>query len=390
MPLTALLIYASLLVSSLVANAFVPLAPVFADELGLSATETGVALAASTIPLLMAAGLLGVLSDRTSARTLTIHSSVLLTSMAAAQAFAFDFWSLVVARLLFGVGLALVWTAGLAWLAQLSAASRRPRALSWTIAVAGAGVAAGPVYAGVLANRASLEAPFLIGAAGCAVIGVGLALSRAGEVTSEAGPLVRETLRSIWATPLLLGGIVAISLGGVATSSANLLVPYQLTQNGHSIETVGLLLSISSALFAVACAWVAHQGVRVASLRSAGVAAAILALAFIPVIASTSTEAVTGFLFLRVPAWALLSTIPYALCAIGAMRASLGYGAVIGVLTQFWAVTAALGPIAAGAIVESGGTQWAYAVLALSCAASALWLVSPRPIRGLPHTVEEA
>ena len=63
---------------------------------------------------------------------------------------------------------------------------------------------------------------------------------------------------------------------------------------------------------------------------------------------TTATVALLVFVIVRGPAWATVSTLPYPLGAIGAERAGIGYGTVVGVLNVAWGGSNALGPVLAG------------------------------------------
>ena len=121
-------------------------------------TSLGLAFAAGTIPLLAAAAPLGALGDRMSPRTLTIMAGWLLVVGSAGHAVAFDFTSLVLARLVSGLGIAVIWTTGLAWLATLGSGRTRSRALSGSATAAGAGVSIGPLYGGLVGELFTVAA----------------------------------------------------------------------------------------------------------------------------------------------------------------------------------------------------------------------------------------
>jgi MFS family permease len=370
---TSVTVYALLLVSTLVSNSFVPLAPSFAQRLSLSATQTGAALALATVPLLLASAAIGALSDRVSGRSLTITASVLLMVTAVGHGFPFAFWWLLVVRFCFGIGNALLWTAGLAWLAETMPAGRQSRALGSTVAVAAVGAATAPALAGVLADHFGLAIPFLAEGVMLAVVTAALAAAPSSKREEREATAVVQSLRAL-RTPLIVAGMLAFVLSGVVTGAANLLVPLQLRTNGLSAAEVGAVLSAASVLFTIGSATIARLGDRAASFRVGAAAAALMAFALLPVVFSTSTAATVAFVLLRVPAWAFLSTAPYVFVAIGATRAGLGLGAAIGSVTQVWALASSLSPVIAGALAEEAGVRWAYVWIAL-VAATTVWLL---------------
>jgi hypothetical protein len=139
---------------------------------------------------------------------------------------------------------------------------------------------------------------------------------------------------------------------------------------------VGLILTLTTMLFTLCSAAVVAIGDRAASVKAAAAGALLLGLACALVVLSTSTPATIAFLLARVPAWALLATTPYALIAVFAGRSQLGYGAVIGIVTQIWAAAASFSPIATAAVLEAASGQVAYLLLAIVASGVALWLLT--------------
>src|SRR5580692_12725160 len=112
-----LLIGALILVSAAAQFALVPVMPVYARRLGLSGFEQGMVLGATGLATLVVSIPAGALSDRFGARRLTLAAGLLMAAATAAQALAGSFPALLAARLAFGAGYGMVWTAGLCWLA---------------------------------------------------------------------------------------------------------------------------------------------------------------------------------------------------------------------------------------------------------------------------------
>jgi len=368
---TTTAIYALLLLETVVSTSFVPLAPTFAHRLALSATESGAALAIVNVPLLLASASIGALCDRLSGRSLTIAAAVLLTLSAVAQGFAFAFWWLLLLRLVFGIGNALLWTAGLAWLVEAMPPPRQSRALSSTVTVSAVGAVIGPTFAGFVAQHLGLEAPFAAAAAALGLVTAALLVVPAVERPARKPEPFLTDILAVRKQPLIVGAMVVLALSGLSSGAVNLLVPLQLERNGLSAAEVGLALSSAWLLFTAGSAVVARFSDRVASLRVASAAALVLTIALVPVIASTSTSATFAFLLLRVPVWAFLATAPYALVARGTNRSAVGSGVAIGAVTQVWALAASVAPVAAGALAEGAGTRWAYLALAVVAAVMA-------------------
>ena len=368
-------IYALIFLETLVWIAIVPLAPTFADELGLSGVEAGMILAAASLAALVVAFPLGLLADRLGARQVTIASACLFTVATFGQGLADEFWSLLLARAAFGVAFGALWGAGASWLSDSLTDSRRAGALGAVATVAGLGFTTGPVLAGTLADRYDTGTPFL-------VVGVAAALSTAFLVVAAPrapGTPPRQRLREMLSLArrdeLVLAGIAIIVLIGLVGGGVNLLVPLQLRENGVSAGEIGLLFSAASAVYTVVSAVVARLGSRSATLRVGGAAALLTGVSIFLVLGSGSTLAAVAFILLRAPFWSTMDTIIYPLAAAGAHRSALGRGSVMGLLTVGWAAASTVGPPLAGGIADVLGERAAYAVLIACCGACGLWLL---------------
>jgi MFS family permease len=368
-------IYALIFLETLVWIAIVPLAPTFADELGLSGVETGMILAAASLAALVVAFPLGLLADRLGAREVTIASACLFTLATFGQGLADEFWSLLLARAAFGVAFGALWGAGASWLSDSLTEDRRAGALAAAATVAGLGFTTGPVLAGTLADRYDTGTPFL-------VVGVGAALATAVLVVAApaaTGGVTRQQLREVLSVArrdeLVLAGIAIIVLIGLVGGGVNLLVPLQLRENGVSAGEIGLLFSVASAVYTVVSAVVARLGTRSATLRVGGAAALLTGLSIVLVLASSSTLAAVAFILLRAPPWSTMDTIIYPLAAAGAHRSALGRGSVMGLLTVGWAAASTVGPPLAGGITDLFGARAAYALMIGACTACGLWLL---------------
>jgi MFS family permease len=368
-------IYALILLETLVWIAMVPLAPTFADEFALSGIQTGMILAAASLAALVVALPLGLIADRLGARQVTIASAVLFTLATLGQGLAADFWSLLIARAAFGVAFGAVWGAGTAWLSDSLAEDRRSGALGAATTVAGVGFTAGPLLAGVLADRYDTGTPFLVATIGAAAVTAALVLAAPVLDVRPPRQRLRELLEVARRDELVLAGIAIIVLIGLVGGGVNLLVPLQLRENGVSAAEIGLLFSIASAVYTVVSAVVARLGDRAATLRVGGFAALLTGLSIALVLVSGSTTAAVAFVLLRAAPWSTMDTIIYPLAAAGAHRSSLGRGSVMGLVMLGWAAASTVGPLIAGAIADAAGARAAYAVMVVWCALFGLWLI---------------
>jgi predicted MFS family arabinose efflux permease len=402
-----LLIGALILVSAAVQFALVPVMPVYAHRFGLSGFEEGMVLGATGLATLVVSVPAGTLSDRFGPRRITLAAGLLMAAAAAAQALAGSFPVLLAARLGFGAGYGMVWTAGLCWLA--GAAAGGPPALGGSVAAAGVGGVAGPAVSGALAQHVGLGVPLLAAAAGFGVITAGLAVLRvpSGPATPRAGKL--PGLRSVTVDRNLIGAAAAVVTAGLSTGVCALLVPQLLHAAGDSPGRIGLDFAVSGILFAVGSALTAAAGRRAVNLPVTCGGMLVVAAALTPAVIGASPLALVAMLCVTTAARSVLWTVSYSLAAsagqhatapvgasqgntapagtrqsttapvgarqgdtapVGASQGNSGLGASIGLLNVIWAATAVLGPLGAGLAAGRLGAGAAFGLTQVACVAA--------------------
>src|SRR5580698_105474 len=155
-----MLICGLILASAAAQFALVPVMPAYAHRLGLSGFQQGEVLGAPGLAALAVCLPAGTLSDRFGARRMTLCAGMLMAVGTLVQALAGNVAVLLAARLLFGAGYGIVWTAGLCWLAEAGGAST----IGGSVTSGGIGGVLGPAVAGVLVQRLGLGAPWLLAA----------------------------------------------------------------------------------------------------------------------------------------------------------------------------------------------------------------------------------
>jgi MFS family permease len=373
-----LLIGALILVSAAAQFALVPVMPVYAQRFGLSGFEQGMVLGATGLATLVVSVPAGTLSDRLGPRRITLAAGLLMAVATAAQALAGSFGVLLAARLAFGAGYGMVWTAGLCWLA--GAAAGGPPALGGSVACAGVGGVAGPAASGALAQHIGLAGPLLVTAAGFAVITAGLAAFRVppGPARPRAGGLLG--LRAVAVNRDLAGAAAAVVTAGLSTGVCALLVPALLHAAGASPGRIGLDFAVSGIMFAVGSALTAAAGRRAVSLPVACGGMLVLAVALTPAVLGAAPLPLVVMLCVSTAARAVLWTVSYPLAAAASQKTpgsdntgntgNTGLGASIGLLNVIWAATAVLGPLAAGLAAEHLGAGAAFGLTQAACAAA--------------------
>jgi MFS family permease len=362
-----LLLYGLILASAAAQFALVPVMPVYAHRLGLSAFQQGMVLGATGLATLAVSVPAGTLSDRFGARRITLAAGLLMAAATLAQALAGGFGALLASRLAFGAGYGVVWTAGLCWLAE---AGGGPTALGGSVASAGVGGVAGPAASGALTQHLGLAVPLLAAAAGFAVITAGLAALRVAPGPVAPRPASAVSRRAAVRDPGIIGAAAAVVAAGLSTGACALLVPAQLHVAGASSGQIGLDFAAAGILFAAGSALTATTGRRAVNLPVLGGGMFALTAALALGVLSTAPLAVIVMLCAATAARSVLWTVSYPLAATAAERRGLGLGAAVGLLNGVWAATAVLGPLGAGLAAEHAGARAAFGLTEAACAAA--------------------
>jgi len=366
------LIYGLVLASSAAQFAIVPVMPAYAHRFGLSGFPQGMLLAATGLATLVVSVPAGALSDRLGARRLTLGAGLLMTLALFAQSLAGDFPELLAARLAFGVGYGVLWTAGLAWITDVLPSGR---GLGGSVASAGVGGVAGPAVSGTLVQYFGLAAPWLAIAAGFALVTIGLGLLRVPARAAPPAAQAAASFRSAAADRNTICAAAAIVTAGLTTGVFALLIPAQLHTAGQSTGRIGLDFSVAGVLFVVGSTLTASAGQRAVRKRviCAGmlvVAAAILPAAILPAALTAAPLALVAMLCLATGARSVLWTVSYPLAAQGARQSGTSVGVVVGLVNGVWAATTVLGPLAAGLAVEHLSQRAVFGLTELACTAA--------------------
>ena len=367
--------YALLFLDEIVLLGMVPLAPTYADQLGLTETQTGMLLGAASLAPVVIAIPVGVYADRIGARRLALAGAVVLAVGTLGQGLTETFSILLVSRVVLGIGSAVIWTAGTAWLSDSVSERRRSAALGAVMTVAGVGASIGPAYAGYVAEAMGTGAPFLIAAAGIVVVTIVLATAGRGGQAEHEPLSIRTTVRAVRREHLLIAALAITVLAGISDGVVGLLAPLQLDENGLSSGTIGAVFSLAAAAFLVGSTACVRLGDRVVTIGAAAAGSMALALAVVPLVASTETASIVAGVALRALAVALLYTISFPLTAKGALRTGVGRGAALGLVNVGWGTATLLGPLVAGALAETIGARVAYAAVIGLALGTAAWLL---------------
>jgi MFS family permease len=376
----SLSLYLLLALAELVHWAIVPLLPGLADRFGLSQLEAGGLVAATGIATLAVSLPAGVLTDRVGARRLTVSAGIVLTASTLGQALAPSYALLLTARLVFGAGFGILWTAGVAWLAAAQPPSPG-RAMGATVTWAGIGTVLAPGFAGTVAQALGQAAPFGLAAAACAAVTAVLATApRSTPAAADAERATPAALRSAAAEPSVSAALGAVLVAGLAGGTISVLGPLELHSAGFAEGAIGLAFSIAALIFIATSAVTVWLGERVIRVLAVQGGLATIALVLAPGEVSGAATAVIAVMCLTAPLRALLYTTAYPLGAQRPAGARVGAGAVMGLLNGLWALTTVVGPLGAGALAGWLGPRAGYGLLQGLAVATvlAVWLRARR------------
>ncbi len=390
------LLYSLFFVAGVAQAAIVPLLPRLSSRFDLSPSQTALLLALPGLATLAVSVPSGVAADRLGARRVTLGAGILLCLSCLAQATP-SLAAVLAGRIAFGVAFGVVWTTGMAWLADLGNGSGLGPAVTWS----SVGIMVGPAIGGILAQDAGLGAPFAVLAGLSALIVLPLlgptggtpdAGSRAEtvefdradlplDVAYSQAPIADEpamTPRGLLALirrPRVSAAAGALVVSGAVSSASQLLVSGGLHRLGLSTGHIGLAFSAAAVVYILVSATVVRLGRRAQTLTVNALATGALALALLPALAgSGATVALAGALLLTAGPRAVISTIGYSL-ATGDRTDSRSDGVVFGMLNGAWAAATVLTPLLAGALEQHGGAQAGYLAVIVPCCLIAACLV---------------
>jgi predicted MFS family arabinose efflux permease len=373
------LLYSLFFVAGVAQAAIVPLLPRLSGHFDLSASQTALLLALPGLATLAVSVPSGLAADRIGARRVTLGAGALLCLSCLAQA-APSLPALLLGRIVFGVAFGVVWTTGMAWLAELDQSTGRS-GLGPAVTCSSVGIMVGPAVGGVLAQSAGLGAPFGVIAAAAALIVVSLFAATAGAqdavVSSRrpepadlpleiaySQPLIADrpatTPRALMAVarrPRVTAAAAALVVSGAVSSASQLLISGGLHRLGLSTGRIGLAFSAAAVCYIAVSAVVVRLGDRAHTLRFNALTTAALAFALLPALAGGGMVALVAALLLTAGPRAVISTIAYSLAAGEGSADGGADGVVFGMLNGAWAAATVLMPIVAGELEQVAGPR---------------------------------
>jgi MFS family permease len=361
-------------VDTMLYAALTPLLPHFTRDLALTKDQAGVLVAAYAAGALIGAIPGGIAAVRIGPRRSVLVGLALMGLASVGFALAGDFWTLFGARLMQGAGSAFTWAGAFAWLLAAAPQGRRGELIGAAMGAAVFGALFGPVVgaAAALAGRAEVFCAL-------ASLAVALAIWTLRIQSVPAAPRSAVTVRRALDETRFAGGLGLMSLASLLFGTLSVLGPLHLAAAGWGAGAIGALWLGGAALEAVESPLIGRLSDRrgpmsptrlalaASALVSLGLASGARPLLYVPLVIAAS--ACFGALF--TPAFALISE--------GAERAGLAQGMAFGLMNAAWAIGAALGPAAAGAIAAAMGDWIPFLIAAGGCIAT---LAAARGRRG--------
>jgi MFS family permease len=360
------LVAAVVLVDTMFFAAVAPLLPYYSDELDLSKTAAGVLTAA--YPAGTFAGALpgGWLAARWGVKPTLLCGVAMLGVTSLVFGFANHIVLLDAARFVQGIGGALMWAAGMAWLVSASPPERRGELIGSALAAAIIGVLFGPVLGGA----ATLVGPEVV-FSGVAVVAAGLGAWawQIPGVAPEPSPGLGALVSAMRRRPVL-AGFWLFTLPALFAGVIEVLVPLRLDDLGASGAAIGAIFLLTAAVEAVLsplAGRVSDRRGRIFPIR-AGLAGALVMAVLLPLpgtavllgVAVLFTFASLGAFW--APAMAMLSD--------ASEDAGLDLALAFSISNLAWAAGHLLGSAFGAALADATSDAVPYGLLGVACAAT--------------------
>jgi DHA1 family multidrug resistance protein-like MFS transporter len=234
----------------------VPVVPLYAESFGVSNAAIGLTIAIYGLARFLVNVPAGALADRRGRRWTLALGGVVTVLGNLLCAIAWDYQVFLIGRFIAGAGAAMVLTGGQIVVADIASSANRGRLMAIYQGVFLFAVGAGPLPGGIIADRISLEAPFVVNASMAGAVAI-LAWWAIPETRDLAGPrnvgtMVRPSPRTqlqvLTATPgFLLISIVSFVAFFVRTGGLFNVIPIVAEDEmGLGPDAIGLGLGMIS------------------------------------------------------------------------------------------------------------------------------------------------
>jgi MFS family permease len=241
------LVSVSIFLETLFYAVITPLLPQLSHQLHLSKLSAGVMTAGYPAGTLLGALPGGALAVRRGPRFTLVSGLVLVVLSTVAFGLLHSAVGLDLARFLEGVGGALAWAGGLAWIVAVTAQDRRGAVMGRALGTSIAGALLGPAV-GALAGATGRAVLF------CALAGVASLLlapvSRLADVSRASEQPVAEVVREL-RRPAMAGAMWLMVLPAIVSGVFNVLGPLELHHLGAGAGLIGAVFVVGAGLEAV-------------------------------------------------------------------------------------------------------------------------------------------
>ncbi|CAJ37804.1 MFS transporter [Methanocella arvoryzae] len=353
--LALLVVFIAIFTDMLIYCMIVPILPEYASGLGASQQMIGLLFASYAITFLLAAPVVGVLSDRVGRKLPMLVGLLGLFGSTLLFAFSSDLTMLFVARALQGVSAGATWTAGLALLSDLFPPKMRQQAIGIGISGSFAGTLLGPLFGGALYEYGGYALPFLAAAGLVLIDGIArlLLLKDPPRLPAEQQVSLKSMLKN--RTILLMAGVIV--LVSAATALLEPVLPLYLSDVLKVSPTmIGLLFAVTVVASLIASPLSYKVAERFGRKRVI-IAGLICSALILP------TLALSGSFILEVVLMAALggvlaiglASVPLEMTDVIDRLGQGGYGAVYAIYNLALSFGMMAGPIAGGLLAGSFG-----------------------------------
>jgi MFS family permease len=370
------------LVDTMLYAALTPLLPEFVEEFDLSTTAAGLLVASYAIGVLAGAVPAGIASARIGAKPATLAGLLVIGAASLGFAFADGVWALGVARFAQGLGSALSWAGGLAWLINAAPRSRRGELIGSALGAAIVGALLGPVLGGV-ASIVGAHAAFTGVAVVCVVVAI-LGIREPG-IAQEPAPF--HAVRRAFRDRRFVGGFCLMMLAALLFGILSVIASLDLHRLGWGAVAIGSIFFISASFEAVFNVFIGRVVDRRGALVPLRLVLPVGIVAALALGWANDPYLIGGLVFVAAISWGALFTPGMVLLSSGADNVGLPQGLAFGLMNGGWALGAIVGPALGGFLSDVAGDVFAYGLGALACglALTAIVLAGTRTARVPGH-----
>jgi MFS family permease len=361
-----LLVAVLVFVDTMLYAALTPLLPHFAHEFGLSKSSAGGLVAAYAAGALLGGLPGGYTATRVGPPRAVLGGLALVGLASVGFALAGSATTLFVARFFQGLGSAFTWAGAFSWLLCVSPRERRGEVIGVAMGTAVVGALFGPVVGAVAAaiGRAAIFSA-LAGLAALLAVWT-LRLPDPPPEQRSAGRLSPALANATFA-----GGAALLGAASLLEGLLSVLGPLHLSGGGWGATAIGAVWLVAAALEAAGAPLIGRLSDRRGTMLPVRWALGLGAMASLALALGGRPGIYAPLLVVASVSYGGLFTPAFALIADGADQVGLAQGVAFGLMNAAWAVGAAVGPSAGGALAGAGG-DWLPFVLAGALCAAAL------------------